>query len=118
MASETASLDAQGRFFIPSPDPVGNYDVSVKVGHWLRKTVAVDTASGSVISNVILRMANGDVDGDNEVGIGDYAILSSAYGTEFGDSGFNAMADLNEDLGVDVADYAILSANYGTQGDL
>lgn len=118
VATEVASLDAQGRYFIPSPDPVGNYDVSVKVGHWLRKTVAVDTASRSVISNVILRMANGDCDRDNEVGIGDYAILSAAYGTEFGDSGFSAMADLNEDLGVDIADYAILSANYGTQGDL
>lgn len=118
VATRVADLDEYGRYFIPSPDPVGNYDVSVKVGHWLRKTIRVDTAPRSVISNVILRMANGDVDGDNEVGIGDYAILSAAYGTEFGDSGFSAMADLNEDLGVDVADYAILSANYGTQGDL
>lgn len=117
VASTFADLDTFGRYFVASPDPMGEYDLSVKVGHWLRRTIRIDTASRSLINNTILRLGNGDVDGDNEVGIGDYAQLSQAFGSEFGDEQFNPLADLNEDLGVDIGDYAILSTNFGTAGD-
>ena len=94
----------------------GQVEVLVKGSHWLRKliTVAVGDAGGSGV-NVSLK--NGDCDGDNEVGIGDYARLSSAYNKCVGDPGFDAEADLNGDGCVDIADYAILSANYGEVGD-
>ena len=62
-------------------------------------------------------LTNGDSDGDNEVGIGDYAVLSSAYNSSNGDPNWDATADLNGDDAVDIADYAILSANYGLAGD-
>ena len=60
---------------------------------------------------------NGDCDGDNEVGIGDYAILSTAYNSAPGDGNWNIDADLNGDDAVDIADYAILSSQYGNIGD-
>ena len=45
--------------------------------HWLRRTVGpVDTSSN--VTGVTLSLLNGDVDGDNEVAVGDYAELSGA----------------------------------------
>lgn len=115
--SVPAELDQFGRFFVTTPDPMGQYDVSVKVSHWLRRTVRVDTAAHSLVTNVLLRLGNGDVDDDNEVGIGDYAALSAVYGSELGDQNWNPMADLNNDLGVDILDYSLLSLSFGSVGD-
>ena len=72
---------------------------------------------GGVTSGVNGTLTNGDIDADNEVGIGDYSILSGAYNAGPGDLEWNANADLNGDESVDIADYAILSANYGRMGD-
>ncbi|MBX7135245.1 MAG: hypothetical protein K1X67_21460 [Fimbriimonadaceae bacterium] len=41
------------------------------------------------------RLLNGDADEDNEVGMGDYAVLSGSYGTSRGDTGFVASAFLS-----------------------
>lgn len=98
------------------PATAGSYVVSVKTGSWLRDTSsAVDTSVGA--SGVNLSLINGDIDDDNEVGIGDYAVLSSTYGSVPGDVNWSAAADLNGDESVDIGDYAILSANYGLIGD-
>ncbi|MBX7135426.1 MAG: hypothetical protein K1X67_22385 [Fimbriimonadaceae bacterium] len=69
------------------------------------------------VTSLDFSLTNGDVDGDNEVGIGDYAQLSYAYGSGPGDLNYIEEADLNGDESVDIADYAILSANYGEVGD-
>lgn len=69
------------------------------------------------ITSLDFSLRNGDVDGDNEVGIGDYASLSFSYGAVPGDLNYIEEADLNGDESVDIADYAILSANYGQVGD-
>lgn len=93
----------------------GEYTVCVKASHWLQQcqTLTFDENGASINFSLI----NGDSDGDNEVGIGDYAILSSAYNTVPGDGAWAPEADLNGDESVDIADYAILSANYGQVGD-
>ena len=114
--SEVASLTTTGQFVVSSPVERGVYDVAVKVSHWLRKVVPVDTGEGNV-SGLSFRLLNGDADEDNEVGIGDYAVLSGSYGTSRGDTGFVGNADFNGDDAVDIADYAILSENYGRAGD-
>lgn len=95
----------------------GAADISAKGSHWIRRSVSGVSlvAGGGVSQNFSLE--NGDIDGDNEVGIGDYAVLSSSYGSGPGDGNWVASADLNGDDGVDIADYAILSANYGLVGD-
>lgn len=109
--TRTAMLDASGTFDLATPR-TGNYVIAVKGSHWLRKmTNAVLPGSSS------WTLVNGDSDGDNEVAIGDYAILSAAYNSCVGDPSWDARADLNGDGCADIADYAILSANYGRVGD-
>ena len=52
----------------------------------------------------------GDVDGDGDVGPGDFYIFSGAYGTN---SPSNPECDLDMDGDVDPADFYIFSGNYG-----
>ncbi|MBX7134441.1 MAG: hypothetical protein K1X67_17360 [Fimbriimonadaceae bacterium] len=113
--TSTGSLSGTGAYSVYSPPVPGAYDVSVKVGHWLRKTIALANTNADLSQDFAL--INGDVDDDNEIGIGDYAVLSSAYNSGVGDPNWVEAADLNGDEAVDIADYAILSANYGLAGD-
>lgn len=115
IASISPALDADGRFTFRS-SLMGIYRMAVKTQPFLRK--AVDVVIGEDgLPNLTLSLRNGDCDNDNDVAIGDYAILSAAYGTAVGDPGFNEDADLTGDESVDIADYAVLSANYGLSGD-
>ncbi|MBX7132485.1 MAG: hypothetical protein K1X67_07390 [Fimbriimonadaceae bacterium] len=93
----------------------GTFRVAVKAPHWLRQSQ--DVTFDETGANLSFDLVNGDSDNDNEVGIGDYAVLSSAYGAEPGDANWDPNADLNGDESVDIGDYAILSANYGKLGD-
>lgn len=89
--------------------------VSLKNTHWLRRTHTVDLVNGSATQNFSL--INGDVDGDNEIGPGDFGILSSAFGSAEGDVGYDYGADLDADGEVGPSDFGILSANFGLEGD-
>lgn len=112
----SALLDAGGNFNYSTTLPPGSYTVGIKASHWLRKnTQTVLTVAGP--NHVNVAIVNGDVDGDNEVSIGDYSQLSSAFNAESGDPNWNTEADLNGDSGVDIGDYAILSAHFGELGD-
>ncbi|MBX7135894.1 MAG: hypothetical protein K1X67_24765 [Fimbriimonadaceae bacterium] len=110
VGTRVATLNATGGFDVTVPAALP-LDVSIKEDTWLRRTMLVNTGP------ITLNLVNGDCDKDNEVGIGDYAILSSAYGSAPGEVNWNASADLNRDDVVDIADYAILSSNYGRSGD-
>ena len=105
------TLGSGGTFTVQTTQAAGNYDVAVKAPTWLRKIAANRTLTGAGMTGVNLTVKNGDLDNDNEVGISDYAILSSNYG------GSGPVGDINGDGDVDIADYAILSANYGQLGD-
>ncbi|MBX7132258.1 MAG: hypothetical protein K1X67_06235 [Fimbriimonadaceae bacterium] len=84
--------------------------------HWLVRQISdVDLGVGQDTVNPVL--INGDIDQDNEVSIGDYAILSSLYGLASGDPGYDIQSDLDGDLEIGIGDYAILSANYNQAGD-
>lgn len=96
--------------------PAGTYDITAKGSHWLRARRVSVTISPTGVSGQNFSLTNGDVDGDNEVAIGDYAALSTAFGSEPGDGNWNPNADLNGDGSVDVGDFAILSANFGDSG--
>lgn len=96
----------------------GRYNVLAKGSHWLRKQrVGSVDLLGSPISGVSFTLVNGDVNNDNEVNIGDYSLLSLAFGSSPGDGNWNPMADLNGDDTVDIGDFAILSYNFGAIGD-
>lgn len=112
----SVSLGAGGAFSFTAIVTPGLYNLTAKGTHWLRKKIAINTSPGNV-SGVNFMLINGDIDGDNEVSISDYAILSSAYGSQQGDPNWVANSDLDGDLEIGISDYAILSANFGLSGD-
>lgn len=114
--SAPAAVAPNGDYTVWSPPVPGSYDVSVKVSHWLRRTVNVPSTNGDV-TGFDLSLLNGDCDNDNEITIGDYAILSAAFGSAPGDPNWDPNADLDGDEEVTIGDYAILSSNFGEVGD-
>jgi hypothetical protein len=95
----------------------GNAEVAAKASHWLRRkstTVMLTSGQTTIIGYTLI---NGDCDGDNEVGIGDYAILSAAFNSTPGDPNWDEEADLNGDGEVNIGDYAVLSGNFNQVGD-
>lgn len=114
--STSVSLTADGRFSADGPNDEGPYALSLEHAHWLRRSVDIDTTKGNV-NGVLLRLTNGDADDDNEIAVGDYAVLSAAFGSTVGGPGWEQNADLNGDEEVTIADYAILSQNFGLVGD-
>lgn len=114
ITTRTATLDANGAYSFVAP-LVGSADMAIKEDTWLRRTILVDTTPG--YGYVDFTLVNGDVDGDNEVSIGDYAVLSQSYGSYEGAPNWDPNADLDRDGEVSIGDFAILSANYGQVGD-
>lgn len=95
----------------------GTRAIAAKGSHWLSKSSGNVNLSAGGTTNVSLTLLNGDADDDNEVGIGDYALVSASYNSAPGDGNWDARADLNGDESVDIGDYAILSQNYGLIGE-
>lgn len=112
----TINVDASGDYSFVANIVPGTYDVTAKASHWLRQRRG-SVVIGPDTTIVSFSLLNGDVDGDNEVSIGDYAVLSAAFGSGPGDPNWDPEADLNGDDSVDIGDYAILSGNFGEAGD-
>lgn len=96
----------------------GIYDLYVTGQHWLVRrlpTPLVLTDAG--VGGLEVAMINGDVDGNNEVDIGDFARLSAAYGSAVEDPSFDSAADLDGGGDIDFLDFIILRLNYGLLGD-
>lgn len=96
--------------FSTTTNLTGVAQLRVRAPHFLQLRSGMGTLGYDTV-NLNLPLTNGDIDGDNEIGISDYSILSANYGAD------NAQGDLNEDGTVDIADYSILSGNYGTVGE-
>jgi hypothetical protein len=109
--THTLNLDGSGNYSFNTSAPAGTYDIYAKASHWLRRKVASVVVSGSGATNVNYSLINGDLDEDNEIAIGDYALLSAFFG------GSGPDGDITGDDSVDIGDYAILSANFGLAGD-
>lgn len=96
----------------------GNFQLFVVGPHWLvRQRPGTIILTDAGLTGIDLSLVNGDVDQDNEITIGDYALLSSAFGSVPGDSNWEPNADLDGDEEVAIGDYAILSTNFGLAGD-
>ncbi len=96
--------------------PRGNYDVSLKIGSWLRRTFRVDAFGGDV-TGVDVTFVNGDVNGDNSVNLVDFLLLRAAFGSTQTSPNWNENADLNRDGTVNATDFLILRGNLGRTGD-
>jgi len=98
--------------------PPGTYLVRVKPGFCLSRVTGPVTLSGS--QNVRVSMSNflrGDVDGDNEVGPGDFSMLAMAFLSGEGDANWNTRADLDFDKEVGPGDFSILANNFLLAGE-
>lgn len=95
--------------------PTGRYDIAFRANHWLRALVPNVNIGGVTVVDVML--LNGDIDGDNEVALGDFTRLLSAFATVPGEASWNYNADLDGDLEVTLNDLNILLRNFGLIGD-
>lgn len=115
--TQTVALGSGGGLSLNTTVPFGNYDIYVKVNHWLRRKIAGVSLGMAGASGLNYSLVNGDVNGDNVVSLGDLGALRSAFGSTSGDSNWNPLADLNGDGVVSLADLGILRSNFALQGD-
>lgn len=113
----TVVLDEDGYFYLPTPLR-GQYEMFVKAPHWLarrgERPVRITDFGAHYMK---FSLINGDCNDDNVIDIGDFGVLSFAFGSERGDANYIEGADLNGDDSVDVGDYSILSQNFDQSGD-
>lgn len=110
----TLSLSGAGTYTLVAPLD-GDYDLSAKASRWLRHTLR--NVSVRREGTASFTLANGDVDGDNEVTTQDFAAVLAAFGTSPGDARWNPSADLDGDEEVTLADFVALVRNFGAMGD-
>ncbi len=94
----------------------GTYDITCTGQTWLKgkRTNVNITSGGATGQNFTLK--NGDVNGDNSVGIPDFLALRAAFGSSPGSGNWNANADLNKDNTVNANDFLIIRKNFGQTG--
>lgn len=94
----------------------GRYQIAVKPRHGLRRvfptTLIINGATFAAHT-----YTNGDIDNDNEVTIGDYALLSTNFGLDSSSPFWNPQADLDGDEEVSIGDYSLMSVSFGETGD-
>ena len=104
----------------PYPASVGG-PLSVRIKQhdtFLSRVVALPEPGGEIIIQLgTITLKNGDVNGDNSVGIPDFLQLRDAYGSTLGGPTWNPNADLNKDGSVNVADFFILRRFFGSAGE-
>lgn len=104
--------------FVVDTTLTGPHEVVVKGRHWLSQRWPTPVILGLTnVSNLSFELTNGDCNGDNEIDIGDYSIVSIAFDAFPGAPNWDARADLSGDGTVDIGDFAILSMNFGRIGD-
>lgn len=113
--TETIAVQPDGTFF--GPITVGRHDLSVRFASFLRRTVPYNSRDHD-ITDLTLTLVNGDVTGDNVVGVADFLALRAAFGANPASPNWNPRADLNGDGVVNLADFLALRRNFGATGDL
>ncbi len=95
---------------------VGDMTVVIKGLSWLAKAVdASPTAAGP--NNLSFSIINGDCDGDNEVGPGDFELVVSKFGLDSSTPDYVKAADLDRDGEIGPGDFEIVVGNFGLAGD-
>lgn len=120
------TIPPNGVLYFGCPLEDGTYDIYITVKGFLRKKFDNVAFANGTFSGTNATLLNGDINGDNTIDVGDYALISEYLNMNDGDSTWTRMGanflcakdcDLNGDGVVDVGDYAIVSANYNLEGD-
>jgi hypothetical protein len=117
LSTQEVALSATNGFILNDPNPTsgGSYKVSVKESTWLRKVSATISTTANLNTNAgTLSLINGDVDGDGEVGPGDFEAVVSNFGTDLGPE----FGDVDRDGEVGPSDFEIVVANFGLGDDI
>lgn len=93
----------------------GRCIIHIEFGRYLQKNTDPRVLENLNFFDVFFKA--GDADGDNEVSIGDFALLSSAFGSSPGMPNWDPMCDFDCDDEITIGDYALLSTNFGEVGD-
>jgi hypothetical protein len=118
-----ALLDAQGNYSVKTRNP-GAIRIRVKASHWLSRSLIMDFSNN--VSGLNFSLINGDVDGDNEVTILDYLVVSKYYEKTSEMSDWKSPdsdgiapqdADVDGDGEISILDYLIVSGNYEKAGE-
>lgn len=112
----TLFVKATGKLHLDT-DVTGEVTIFAKPSHWLRKNLGIVTINELDVMELTGIFVNGDIDGDNEIGPGDFAALALAFLTAVGDPNFNPDADLDGDGEVGPGDFAIIAENFLLSGD-
>lgn len=114
--SRTVTVAANGRFDLTTPQFLGEYDLTVKAGTHLRRTIRIDSRDMyRAYANFDLK--NGDADGNDTVDAGDYIFVNSKLGLTPASTGWDAKADINSDGVVNSADLNLVITNFTKRGE-
>ncbi|MCE9559572.1 MAG: hypothetical protein K8R88_11530, partial [Armatimonadetes bacterium] len=97
----------------------GDYSVSMKGSHWLRKQSALTALNSTTgTGNINLSLKNGDAAPDNVIDLSDYTKVVVAFNALPSSGNWDESADLNGDDVIDLTDYTIVVTNFNLVGDL
>lgn len=95
----------------------GEYDLFVKTKTSLSRRVGRTTVGTTLLELPPVTLINGDVNGNDQIDLGDSLQLAQAFGSLLGDSNWDPASDLDGDGEVTIFDYIIVSTNFGLIGD-
>ncbi len=95
----------------------GEYDLFVKTKTSLSRRVGRTAVGTTLVELPPVTLINGDVNGNDEIDLGDSLQLAQAFGSLPGDSNWDPASDLDGDGEVTIFDYIIVSTNFGLIGD-
>jgi hypothetical protein len=89
---------------------IGNYTLSAVAGPVPGET---NTADNTLVDGIVKVTIVGDINGDDKVDMRDIGRAAKAFGTNFGDPGYDPNADLNDDHKVDMRDIGLAASRFG-----
>jgi hypothetical protein len=107
-------VDEYGNYVLDGVAP-GAYNVAFKGANTLAQIIPVTVAAN--VAGVNVALVNGDVTGDNFVGLTDYTTWKTAYNTAPGATKWDVRADLTCDNFIGLTDYTTWKTNYNKSGD-
>lgn len=105
-----AVLDSKGEFEV-STSQRGIFTIGAKASKWLSKAFLNQEISNSGVHHLQFGNIIGDIDGDNEIGPGDFEAIVNNFGE------VNALVDLDGDGEVGPSDFELVVAGFGTSGE-
>ena len=115
----SAPLNPDGSFTL-SQIPPNTYNLWVKGAKWLASVVPVDCSSGAA-SGVMIELAAGDANNDNQVDSSDFGMFIGSFGDGYDIHSpaappDDSACDFNEDGLIDTSDFGLLIGSYGEVG--